>query len=199
MEENAKVLKTEKAIQMAFIKITSEKGFNKMSIRDITETAHISRGTFYLHYLDKFDLLNHYENDLLNGIVEIFNKYPKPPLARKLSKSTYTNNAFFQMFSYLYKHKKLTSALLQNPDSSIIKRIKEIIAMEIKSDLSNGEDTSDKLAIPADYAEEIILQNVLVIITFWLQKKRPERPSVVFQIFLNSRQLSPINLLKIAY
>jgi len=69
---------------MVFIEIASKKSFNKISVKDITEVAHISRGTFYLHYLDKFDLLDHYENDLLNGIVELFGKYSKPSLKKAL-------------------------------------------------------------------------------------------------------------------
>lgn len=185
MAGNIKVQKTEKAIQMAFIEIASKKGFNKMSVKDITEVAHISRGTFYLHYLDKFDLLDHYENDLLNDIVELFGKYSKSSLKKALPNKDYTNNAFFQMFSYLYKHKQLTSVLLRNPDSIIKTRMKEIIDMEIKSDLTNHTKISIELTISNDYAEEIILQNVLSIITFWLQKSHPEKPDIVYQIFLN--------------
>lgn len=49
---------TRAAIRNAFFEIMREKGFAKMSVADICKRADISRGTFYLHYEDKFALLN---------------------------------------------------------------------------------------------------------------------------------------------
>ena len=41
-----------------FIDLLAEKGFEKITINDIAERANINRGTVYLHYVDKFDLLD---------------------------------------------------------------------------------------------------------------------------------------------
>lgn len=40
-----------------FVALLAEKGFEKITINDIAERADINRGTVYLHYVDKFDLL----------------------------------------------------------------------------------------------------------------------------------------------
>lgn len=52
-----RVLRTRKLIQDAFIELANEKGFDAVSVKDITERATINRATFYAHYEDKFALL----------------------------------------------------------------------------------------------------------------------------------------------
>ena len=63
MEEQAKredrrTRYTKQVIREAFFQLLREKGFAKMSVADICRIAEINRGTFYLHYVDKFDLLD---------------------------------------------------------------------------------------------------------------------------------------------
>ncbi|MFT8450245.1 MAG: TetR/AcrR family transcriptional regulator, partial [Lentilactobacillus hilgardii] len=199
MKSNLKVLRTEASIQNAFIKVCEKKGFTKMTINDIATTASISRGTFYLHYVDKFDMLKKYQTNLLCAVTDIFNNYPKPQTLETKEKYVGNQNAFYKLFDYLYSHRQLTNVLLQIPDSNIINRIKEIIANEIKANLTNKSRLNNNDIIPTDYAREIILQNILVIITFWLSKPSPEKPQAAFDIFLKSRTLSPIDLLNVAY
>lgn len=194
MEENTKIIKTEKQIQNAFIKLIKSNGFDRMTISDIINEGHISRGTFYKHYADKFDLLKHYENDTLSSINEIFNRFPKPRIVGSLKKDEVTNNAFYQMFRYLYHHKKLMSALLSNNNNDLIFRIKKVISSEIDLSVELPALSNKRLEIPKDFAEEMILQNILSIIVYWITKEKPEKPEQAFQIFLESRSLSPADL-----
>ena len=53
-----RIKRTQKSIKNAFYELIVEKGFDHISVKDITERAMISRNTFYLHYNVKFDLLN---------------------------------------------------------------------------------------------------------------------------------------------
>jgi AcrR family transcriptional regulator len=48
--------RTRQVIQQAFREVVQEKGFTATSIREITERADINRGTFYLHFADKYML-----------------------------------------------------------------------------------------------------------------------------------------------
>ena len=45
-------------IREAFFALLAEVGFAKMTVADICRSADINRGTFYLHYEDKFALLD---------------------------------------------------------------------------------------------------------------------------------------------
>lgn len=45
-------------IREAFFTLLREKGFDRLTVTDICKLADINRGTFYLHYEDKYSLLN---------------------------------------------------------------------------------------------------------------------------------------------
>ena len=56
--EDLRVKKTKKLIKDSFLKLLEEKGYSKVSVTDITNKAMINRNTFYLHYVDKEDLID---------------------------------------------------------------------------------------------------------------------------------------------
>ncbi|MEK3722612.1 TetR/AcrR family transcriptional regulator [Paenibacillus sp. FSL H8-0034] len=53
-----RILKTQVALKKAVIDLMLEKNFDDITIQDLSDRANVSRGTIYLHYLDKFDLLD---------------------------------------------------------------------------------------------------------------------------------------------
>lgn len=52
-------------IKQAFGELLNEKDLNKITVTDIVERASISRGTFYAHYLDVYDLYTAIQNNVL--------------------------------------------------------------------------------------------------------------------------------------
>lgn len=51
-------IKSQQAIRTAFLELLYEQGFDAITVKEITERADISRKTFYLHYVDKYALLD---------------------------------------------------------------------------------------------------------------------------------------------
>ncbi|EOL47152.1 hypothetical protein RV11_GL002674 [Enterococcus phoeniculicola] len=67
-----RVLRTKKNIHQAMISLLTEKSFDKITINDISKKADISRGTFYLHYQDKYELVEKYQEELLEKAQLLF-------------------------------------------------------------------------------------------------------------------------------
>ena len=55
-----RVKRTRKLLEKAFMELMVEKGFQSITIQDVTERATVNRATFYAHFEDKFDLLDSY-------------------------------------------------------------------------------------------------------------------------------------------
>jgi AcrR family transcriptional regulator len=53
-----RIQRTRQVLQQAFLEVMREKGFAATSIQEITEQANVSRGTFYLHFADKYVLVD---------------------------------------------------------------------------------------------------------------------------------------------
>jgi len=58
--EDLRVRRTRKQLLEAMISLVIEKGFNSVTVQDISERAMVNRATFYRYYQDKYDLLDRY-------------------------------------------------------------------------------------------------------------------------------------------
>lgn len=55
-QRDLRVSKTLRAIDAAFMDLIVRKPVQKITVTELARRAEISKGTFYLHYLDIFDL-----------------------------------------------------------------------------------------------------------------------------------------------
>ncbi|MFE6078769.1 TetR/AcrR family transcriptional regulator [Paenibacillus sp. NPDC057886] len=100
-----RVLKTRKAIMEAFVGLLEERDFEQMTINDIADRANVNRGTIYLHYTDKFDLLDRCIETYLQQLVEAcMNDHFQTPLTAK--------DALLRTFGYLEEHAAIYTMLL---------------------------------------------------------------------------------------
>lgn len=56
--------RTRQWLQEAFLELVLEKGFEQVTVNDITARAGVNRATFYKHYLDKWDLLTSWVGEM---------------------------------------------------------------------------------------------------------------------------------------
>ena len=68
MKEDRRIRKTKSSIKKAFTTLLQNKDLDKITIRDITSEADVNRGTFYLHYDDKYMLLNDMEDECISEL-----------------------------------------------------------------------------------------------------------------------------------
>ena len=99
-QNDLRVRKTRAKIKRALIDTINEKGFGNLTVSDITEKAGINRGTFYIHYKSKQDLLNQLEENVYADIIKLFHENGTISSATSYED---LNEQFFQKFSaYIY-------------------------------------------------------------------------------------------------
>lgn len=54
-----RVKRTRQLLEQSFLEVVAEKGFQSVSVQDITEKAGVNRATFYAHFPDKYALLDY--------------------------------------------------------------------------------------------------------------------------------------------
>ncbi|MFD2830379.1 TetR/AcrR family transcriptional regulator [Corticicoccus populi] len=64
-------IKTQSAIKTSFLTLLENDGFDEITVKGIAEEADIGRKTFYLHYIDKFELLDTIVDSYLLELKEI--------------------------------------------------------------------------------------------------------------------------------
>lgn len=63
-----RIEKTEKGIKNAFIELRSRKPLEKITVRELCESARINKSTFYSHYRDIYDLSDTLEEEVVASI-----------------------------------------------------------------------------------------------------------------------------------
>jgi AcrR family transcriptional regulator len=66
--------RTKEALRDAMISLLKRKSFDQITTTELVATAQISRSSFYTHYSDKYDMIDHYQQALFNTIEYIFDK-----------------------------------------------------------------------------------------------------------------------------
>lgn len=52
-----RIIRTKRLIMKSFTKLSGQKTFDAITVKDITEEATVNRATFYYHFKDKYDLM----------------------------------------------------------------------------------------------------------------------------------------------
>ncbi len=76
-EKDIRYYRTKKRMNDAMIELLKIKNFNQITVKDICEKATISRSGFYLHYMDKYDLVEKYQLELMKQINRIIDEETK--------------------------------------------------------------------------------------------------------------------------
>ena len=75
MEESNKRLKTKRNIENAMVQLLMDHPFDQITTIKLAEKAGISRSSFYTHYKDKYDMIEHYQSKLFHTFEYIFQKH----------------------------------------------------------------------------------------------------------------------------
>ena len=103
--------KTKEKIQQSMLQLLQEKHFMKVSVQDILSGAGINRGTFYLHYRDKYDVIEQMEATLLNGLEIHLNRLVPEMLMKEAEKGEISLRAV-AVFHYIKTNATLFQILL---------------------------------------------------------------------------------------
>lgn len=69
---NHKEKKSKEKIEKAFIELIQKKELNKISVTELVKIAKINRSTFYVNYLDIYDLAEQIRNKMYQDLLELY-------------------------------------------------------------------------------------------------------------------------------
>ena len=85
-DANRSVRMTKQRLYQALITLLQQKSLREITVRELTELAGISRGTFYFHYADIYALMDQMEaaqlarlNDLMDSLIPSISQEDAPP------------------------------------------------------------------------------------------------------------------------
>lgn len=177
--------KTKQLIRNSFLEIIESKPFEAITISDITKHAKINRGTFYLHYLDKFDLLEQIEqqlfSDLGNHIDELQSTYSSTQSFEKEQE-----NLAAILFSFIGDYAPMLKIFLSNHGSAGFHiRFKDSFSAKVRTNLEKNERINTNLNVPLEYFLSFITSAFLGLIEQWIQNDLDKTPQEMTMLYLD--------------
>lgn len=74
-KRDRRISKTQKSIHNAVVSLIQEKDISQITVKELAEVADINRKTFYMHYSSIQEVLDQIENEIIDKLLKLLNKY----------------------------------------------------------------------------------------------------------------------------
>lgn len=161
-KNDRRYVRTKRSIKRAFAELLLHKPFEKISINEISERADINRSTFYLHYVDKYALMEEYTDDMLASLYEQRN------LLHESANEKDRKEKILAILNCFYEERDFFSTMFSPQNSPYFSpRFKSIVAELIRSDLSllKGSDS-----LQGEFDIQLRVSAISGVIEWWLTR-----------------------------
>lgn len=168
-QEDRRIRKTKKLLKESLIELMNEKKVKDITIKDITERADLNRGTFYLHYLDIYDLLSQIEDEIITNLTALLKTFNE-------TQTLSSYELLEQLFNYLYENKEIFRVLLYtNSDTQFLNKLQTLIKTMGLYTLQNVY--KDSQPIVYTYFLSFISSGVIGMVEHWFENGMTLTPS----------------------
>lgn len=180
-----RVIRTQQAIRDALVELIEEKGFEALTVKDITARAKINRGTFYAHYQDKYDLMAKCEEEIMVGLSKLVKK-TVPSVTAEFRRSP-SQSAIYPLviaiFEFLNEHSRFMKAALGSKgDMTFQTRFKVFFRETMLGNRPDMLINEEECLVPPHYFATYVGSAHLGLVQQWLESGRQESPEEMARI-----------------
>ena len=176
--------KTKQLIQQTFMQLLEKKSFESITIGDITKHAQINRGTFYLHYTDKFDLLDQIEQQLFEDLGSHVDELQSNYLATHTVEKGQEQLAA-TLFSTIKMNAPLKVFLGAHGREGFHLRFRAAFSEKVRINLAKNESFNANLKVPIEYFLAFITSAFLGLIEQWVQNGLDKTPEEMTALYID--------------
>ena len=160
-----RVQRTRRMLQEALVELILEKGYEKITVQDIIDSADVGRSTFYSHFVDKEDLF-------LSGFEAM-----KTTFEEHIGDSAATSQSPWEviekMFEHARSHQHVYKTLAGKQGGRIAMShledyLTQVMSGHLRPAVSSAED-----AIPSEVVARFAVGAFMSMLTWWLDNDLP--------------------------
>ncbi len=160
-EQGLRVRRTQKLLREALIELIEERGFDSLTVGEITERALVSRAAFYRNYKDKYDLVEQIYDEAMDSLLKAV-----------AESNTHSLQIWESFFEHINEYDRLYGALLGRKGSPwFVLKMRASMLNMVKgwqpATIQHIYPISDEL-IP-----DLVATMLVEAITWWLENGKP--------------------------
>lgn len=178
MMEDRRTQRTRAMLEQALLQLIEERGYENITVQEITDRANIGRATFYLHYQDKEHLLLRTVQRLLTDLTQRLQPLaPDDVLGREQALNS-------TIFAHIAAHHHLYRVLLSEHGAAFARhQLEEYVTQQaqhfvITPLLQDGRMT----AVPIDFLASYLSGTLFAAISWWLDHQGQYTPEEMGQL-----------------
>ena len=169
--KNVRLRRMQKLLREALIELIEERGFEALTIGELTERALVSRAAFYRNYQDKYALVDQIFEEAMRALLAAVGD-----LGREHPAETWVT-----FFEHIAEYERLYRALLgKNGSPWFVRKMRAALAGLIKErgQLPHGPNAADRPvhSFPDTFVPDLVSTLFVEAITWWLEQGRPYTP-----------------------
>ena len=177
--------RTKKKLRDAFMTLYKKNPIEKITVRQVSELAGVTRSTFYAYYDSVYAVLEAIEDELQEGLGTYFEQYSGGILERAALKPY---DSSVKWFEYCHEHREYLLILLgPSGDPSFEYKLRKRLKVDINRMMDEDGMLNDNLR---KYVVEYVVGATLSLMYFWLENDdslSAEEIAVVANLIRNTK------------
>ncbi|GHO56866.1 TetR/AcrR family transcriptional regulator [Ktedonobacter robiniae] len=168
---NLRVRRTQKLLREALVELIEERGFEALTIGELTERAMVSRAAFYRNYQDKYDLVEQIFEEAMSALLNAVGE---------MGPGQHPPEVWVTFFEHIAKYERLYRALLGSKGSPWFVRKMRMALADLVEEHGQGHRlarsaTTDQpiLSFSDGLVPDLVSTMLVEAITWWLEQGRP--------------------------
>jgi AcrR family transcriptional regulator len=167
--ENLRVRRTRKLLREALIELIEDRGFDRLTVGEITERAMVSRAAFYRNYNDKFHLVEQIFDDAMAELLGTMADGDARPAAER----------WVTFFEHIGQYHRFYGALLGRKGSTwFAAKMRSSLSEMVKEHLPQPPSAAGP-PMPDGLAATVLGALFTESITWWLDQGMPSPPRAI--------------------
>jgi AcrR family transcriptional regulator len=167
--------RTQKLLRDALVELIEERGFDPLTVKEITKRAMVSRATFYRYYQDKYDLV---EQIFAEAMQVLFDAVPES------AGTEHPPQIWVKFFEHIAEYERLYGALLGRRGSPWFMLKMRAVLIDLLKEyqrLPDWRPDPDRPIYPAsdEFIPDLAATMLVEAITWWLEQGRPYTPQEI--------------------
>ena len=190
--------RTKQHIIQIFFEMMANVGFEQIRVSNLAKKAGINRGTFYHHFVDKYEILEEVEGDIYNQFKLLMDEHVclnHEKLREEVGGNGIQDlfqNTFLQIMQFLYERKEIATILVgKNGRPQFIEKLESLYCETVRQNIGIESQIDD---YRTHYLQEFVFSGVISVIKCWLRNGAKETPEEVAKLLAVNLTTAPIKI-----
>jgi AcrR family transcriptional regulator len=170
--------RTRRLLRDALLDLVLEKGYDQVTVQDIADRANLGRATFYLHFVDKEDLLMSSLREIFDDLKARFDM----PTAQAMSLELPLRAVPFQHAGE-YRDVYRVILLSEQGTAAVLNGIRDYLAESIQERIDVARCMGGEPRVPVEVVAHYLAGGLLSMIGWWLRQETPYSAEMMADLF----------------